>query len=447
MNAMVTVSSPGTNSGFTVRSQYSSMKPLHRRQFLRLAVGAPAGLIAAKTLAACSTNPSSGSTNSGPAVAPSGANRAESDAPIKIGFIALTDCASVVMAHELGYFAERGLNVEVIKQASWPATRDNLLNGTIDAAHGLFSLPISLAAGIGGKPDQVIKIAMILNNNGQAITLASSMAGAGYGDLRRAEAAFNGKSDISLAMTFPGGTHDTWLRYWMKAAGLSAEQIKVIPIPPAQMVANMKVGTMAGFCVGEPWGAQAVKENIGFTHINTQDIWSQHPEKALIVNEEFSSKREGDLKAVMGAVLQASKWLDDPSNRSKAAKAIGVPGYVGAAPEVIEDRMLGKYGLGSNLGTKTYDEDRMRFFREGETNALRSSYVYWFLAQYQRFGLIKEAPDYKAIADRLLMKDLYKQVAESEGVAVPDDDMSPFRVKLDDVEFDPAKVEEEAARV
>ncbi len=422
------------------------MKPIQRRQFLRLAVGAPAGLLAAKTLAACSSDSPGGGGDSGPAVAASGANRAESDAPIKIGFIALTDCASVVMAHELGYFKERGLNVEVIKQASWPATRDNLLNGTIDAAHGLFSLPISLAAGVGGKPDQVIKIAMILNNNGQAITLASSLAAAGYADLNMAKAAFDGKKDVSLAMTFPGGTHDTWLRYWMKAAGLSTDDIKVIPIPPPQMVSNMKVGTMAGFCVGEPWGAQAVKESIGFTHINSQDVWSQHPEKALIVNEGFSEKRRGDLKAVMGAILKASEWLDDPANRSKAAKTIGVPGYVGAAPEVIEGRMLGRYGLGSNLGSRTYDEDRMRFFRNGETNALRSSYVYWFLAQYQRFGLIKEAPDYEAIAGKLLMKDLYAEVAESEGVAVPDDDMAPFQVKLDGVEFDPAKVDEEATR-
>lgn len=108
--------------------------------------------------------------------------------------------------------------------------------------------------------------------------------------------------------------------------------------------------------------------------------------------------------------------------------------------------MLGKYGLGSNLGSKEYTDDYMRFFRDGLTNAPRSSYVYWFLAQYQRFGLLKEAPPYQEIADKLLMTDLYREVAESEGVAVPDDDMEPFGVKLDGVEFDPAKVEEEARR-
>jgi nitrate/nitrite transport system substrate-binding protein len=420
------------------------MNPIHRRKFLQIALGVPAGLLAGKTLGACSTE--SPTSNLAPAVAPSGANRAESDQPIKIGFIALTDCASIVMAQHLGYFAERGLNVEVIKQASWPATRDNLINGTIDAAHGLFSLPISVAAGIGSPGKQTIKIAMVLNNNGQAITLESALSEAGYADLKKAKSALSGRKDVSLAMTFPGGTHDTWLRYWMQAAGLATGDIKVIAIPPAQMVANMKVGTMAGFCVGEPWGAQSVKEEIGFTHLNSQDIWKHHPEKALIVNEAFADKRRNDLKAVMGAVLKASRWLDDPDNRREASRTIGTPAFVGAAPEVIEDRMLGRYDLGANLGSKDYSDDYMRFHRDGETNALRSSHVYWFLAQYQRFGLLKEAPPYKQIADRLLMKDLYREVAESEGVPIPDDDMAPFEVKLDGVEFDPAKVEEEANR-
>ena len=411
---------------------------------MRLAAGASAGLLSARALSGC-TGDSAGSAPV-PAASATGANVAQSTDPIKIGFIALTDCASVVMAQELGYFAERGLNVQVIKQASWPATRDNLLNGTIDAAHGLFSLPVSLAAGVGGNPDQTIKIAMILNNNGQAITLQRSLAAAGYGDLAAARAAIDRIRDVSLAMTFPGGTHDTWLRYWMKAAGLSTEDIKVIPIPPPQMVANMKVGTMAGFCVGEPWGAQAAAEGIGFTHLNTQDLWDQHPEKALIVNERFAEQRTGDLKAVMGAVLKASRWLDEPDNRAEAATAIGVPGYVGAPPEVIEGRMLGRYDLGADLGEKNYDENRMRFFRDGQTNALRAGYVYWFLAQYQRFGLLKEAPPYEQIASRLLLSDLYREVAESEGVPIPDDDLAPFEVKLDGVTFDPSRVEEEASR-
>ena len=419
------------------------MNTYPRRKFLRIAAGVPAGLLAGKALAACSPGSSTtdGDANASPAAATAAGM---SGAPIKLGFIALTDCASIVMAQELGYFKERGLNVEVIKQASWPATRDNLLSGQIDGAHCLFSMPVSLAAGIGGQPEQVLKIAMVLSNNGQGITLEKSLSAAGYGDLAKANSVLSAKKDLSLAMTFPGGTHDTWLRYWLKAAKI--ENKNIIPIPPPQMVANMKVGTMGGFSVGEPWNAQAVTEGIGFTGINSQDIWMHHPEKALVVNPAFAESRKEDLKALMGAILKASEWLDHPENRARAAQTIGVPGYVGAAPEVIEGRMLGKYDLGADLGSKTYAEDRMVFFRNGATNALRSSHVYWFLTQFQRFGLLKEAPPYQEIADRLLLKDLYQEVADAERITVPDDDMAPFEVKLDQVEFDPGKPEVEAQR-
>ncbi len=51
-------------------------------------------------------------------------------------------------------------------------------------------------------------------------------------------------------MTFPGGTHDLWICYWLAAGGIDPDKdIETIVVPPAQMVANMKVGTMDAFCV------------------------------------------------------------------------------------------------------------------------------------------------------------------------------------------------------
>ena len=124
-------------------------------------------------------------------------------------------------------------------------------------------------------------------------------------------------------MTFPGGTHDLWLRYWLAAAGVDQRAVKVITIPPPQMVANMKVGNMDGYSVGEPWNGVGVQQGIGITHISSQDIWKHHPEKALVVNKAFSESRRDELKAVMKAVLEASIWLDDPDNRKQAAGVIG----------------------------------------------------------------------------------------------------------------------------
>jgi nitrate/nitrite transport system substrate-binding protein len=366
--------------------------------------------------------------------------------PVTLGFIALTDCASLVMAKELGYFEDHGLDVTLQKQASWAATRDALLTNQIDGAHCLFGMPFSVATGIGGTAGNTsLKIAMVLNNNGQAITLKKDYAAAGYGNLVKARKVLEAKTP-TMAMTFPGGTHDMWLRYWLRATGVDKAAVNIITIPPPQMVANMSVGTMDGYCVGEPWNAVAVDQNIGFTAIASQDIWTNHPEKALVVNEQFATTKQDVLEEVMAAVLKASKWLDVRANRTKAASVLGVPEYVNATASSIEGRLAGNYQLGGELGAKTFKDDYMVFFRDGQVNAPRSAHAIWFLAQYQRFGLLKTTPDYQALADAILLRDVYAKVAKAEKIAVPDDDMAPFTVKLDGATFNPAKPQLEVKR-
>jgi len=381
-----------------------------------------------------------------PAAFAARARGARLDNTVKIGFIALTDAASVIMAYENQFFQQRGINVQLIKMASWPATRDALINGDIDAAHGLFSMPFSVVTGIGGTGSNKIKVAMMLNQNGQGITLKESWLAAGYDNLKKAKSVMNGGQGQTYAMTFPGGTHDTWLRYWLKACGIDLSVPQIIPIPPPQMVANMKVGNMDGYCVGEPWNGVAAQQGIGFTELATQDLWEFHPEKALLVNADFASSRKADLMKVMGGVLEASKWLDWPQNRAHTADVIGRPQYVNASDDIIQDRLNGVYNLGGNLGTKVFKGDQMRFCRGGKVNFPRYSHAVWFMAQYVRFGYLKSEPNYHAIAKDIILQDLYKQVAHAEGFAVPADDMTPWQMKLDGITFDPRKPHKEALR-
>ena len=219
---------------------------MHRRDFLKAGGAAVIAPSLAGLLAACGKDDSKSATTDTTASGPAATTARSSVAPrkVKLGFIALTDCASIVMAKELGYFTERDLDVTIEKQASWPATRDNLLNNGLDGAHCLSSMPYSVATGVSGQ-GTALKIAMMLNNNGQAITLNKDFASVGYGDLARAKAALESK-EPTLAMTYPGGTHDTWLRYWLKATKADTSKIKIIAIPPPQMVANMKAGAMDG---------------------------------------------------------------------------------------------------------------------------------------------------------------------------------------------------------
>ena len=360
---------------------------------------------------------------------------------IKLGFIPLTDCAPLVIAKEMGFFQKYGVNVVLEKQASWANVRDKILNGELDGAHCLFSMPFSVYSGIGGKAGSEMRIAMILNDNGQAITLSKDFCGlVGFKQTNKVAAAVKSvqsRKEVTFAMTFPGGTHDIWLRNWLAACGVSSKSVGIITIPPPQMVANMRVDNMEGFCVGEPWNGVAATQGIGFTEIASQDIWKNHPEKALVVNKAFSEENREDLKKVMMAIIDACKWLDNMGNRKKAAAFLSKPNYVNAPVQVIEARLMGSNDLGCDLGVQKYKDDYMLFYNNGNVNAPRISYGIWFETQYARFGMAALPNDYKQIADKLIIQDLYAEVAKAMNVPVPADDMKPFKTNLETVTFDP----------
>ena len=371
---------------------------------------------------------------------------AGSDAPEKtdlnIGFIPLTDCASVVMASELGLYKKYGLNVTVSKEASWAAVRDKLILGQLDAAHVLYGLIYGAHLGIGSQKKEMA-ILMSLNYNGQAITLSNKLKDKGIVDGATLKKAVDKKDrEYTFAQTFPTGTHAMWIYYWLGAHGINPfVDVKNITIPPPQMVANMRVGNMDGFCVGEPWGARAIFDKIGFTSITTQALWKNHPEKVLGTTKEFVTKYPNTTRAMMSAVIEAGKHIDATENRAKVSEIIGGKSYVNAPPPVILGRMLGDYDDGN--GKKWKEPDYMKFFMDGEVNFPFLSHGMWFMTQHRRWGLLKEDIDYLAVAKQVNQVELYGEVAKSLGVAVP---ASPMKTEtlFDGTVFDPAKAGEYA---
>ena len=296
-----------------------------------------------------------------------GAWAAGSDAPekvdVKIGFIPLTDCASVVIAAEKGFDKKYGIKITPSKEASWAAVRDKLVNGENDASHVLYGLIYGVQMGIGGQKKDMA-ILMNLNHNGQAITLSKALYDKGAKDGASLAALIKKEPrEYTFAQTFPTGTHAMWLYYWLAAQGVNPfTEVKTITVPPPQMVANMRVGNMDGYCVGEPWNARAIHDKIGFTAVTTQEIWKDHPEKVLGTTAEFVQKYPNTTRAMMMAVMEASKYIDTMSNRSEVAKIISDKAYVNAPFDVVEDRMLGQYDDG--VGKKWQDANYMKFYND-----------------------------------------------------------------------------------
>ena len=372
--------------------------------------------------------------------ATAGTGEAPEKSKVTIGFIALTDCASVVMAQELGLFEKYGLDVTLSKQPSWAAIRDRVTLGELDAAHMLYGLVYGVHLGIGG-PRQDMAALMGLNHNGQAIVLSNQLREQGAVDGPSLKKLLDRKErSYTFAQTFPTGTHAMWLFYWLAAAGIDPlRDVKIITVPPPQMVANMRAGNMDGYCVGEPWGgARAIQEGIGFAATTTQAIWRNHPEKVLGTTRAFVEKYPNTARAMIRAVLEASRYIDTMTNRDHVARVISDAAYVDAPTEVIAGRLRGEYENG--LGRKWQEADHMKFFNGGEVNYPYLSHGMWFLTQQRRWGLLGHDVDYLAVAKEVTQVELYSDVARSMDIAVP---ISPLKTEtlFDGVVWDPTRPE------
>jgi nitrate/nitrite transport system substrate-binding protein len=365
--------------------------------------------------------------------------RQGSDAPekkeVKIGFIPLTDCASVVIASVMKFDEKYGIKIIPTKESSWAGVRDKLVNGELDAAHVLYGLVYGVHLGNGG-PRKDMAVLMTLNHNGQAITLSKKVADKGAVDGESlAKLMGTEKREYTFAQTFPTGTHAMWIYYWLAAAGINPmKDAKIITVPPPQMVANMRIGNMDGYCVGEPWNHRAIADGIGVTAITTQDIWKDHPEKVLGCTDEFTKKYPNTARAMTAAIIDAGRWIDASlSNRMKMAEVVSNTAYVNTSVDVINQRILGRYQNG--LGKTWDDPNHMKFFNDGAVTFPYLSDGMWFLTQHKRWGLLKSEPDYLAVARQINKIDIYKQAAAQAKASVPKDVMRSSRL-MDGVVWD-----------
>jgi len=365
---------------------------------------------------------------------------------VKFGIIALTDCSPLVIAHERKLFEKYGIRSTVVKLASWASIRDNLTSGEIQATHMLLGMPLASSMGLLGSPRKPMVIPWLLNRNGQAITLKSAWKGKVQGDPKAlkplADEARKAGTPLTFAMTFPPGTHAMWTRYFLGSGGIHPDrEVGLVTIPPAQMVANMKVGKMDGFCVGEPWNARAIQDGIGFTAITTQGIWKDHPEKVCAFLEEFAEKNPRTVKAILKALHEASVWLDVIENRVEQAAIISRPSYVNCPPETILGRLQGRYDFGDG---RKLDDPHYLIFHRRNCNYPQRKYAVWWLTQFRRWGMVEGPPDYEGVAKKVMRTDLYEEAMKEIGFAHggPNGEPETF---FDGMRFDPKQPEEYAA--
>lgn len=427
------------------------MTKFSRRQFIITAGAATAGSI---LVHGCSN--SNSTAQNGGSTSPSATNvSAESNAPkvetttAKLGFIALTDASPLIIAKEKGYFEKYGMtDVQLVKQASWPVTRDNIKLGSagngIDGAHILSPMPYLITL----NENVPMYILARLNTNGQGISVANEYKELNLGLESKVlkEVANKAKADkkqLKMAVTLPGGTHDLWMRYWLAAGGIDPDKdVSTEPVPPPQMVANMKVGTVNGFCVGEPWNAQLVNQKLGYTALVTGELWKDHPEKAFAMRKDWVDKNPNAAKALLMAVQEAQIWCDKAENKEEMCKIVSNRKYFKVPAQDIVERAKGNIDYG-NGRVEQNSPLAMKFWADNASYPYKSHDL-WFLTENMRWGQLPADTDTKKVIDAVNREDLWKEAAKAIGqeAAIPSSTSRGVETFFDGVKFDPEKPQE-----
>ncbi len=369
---------------------------------------------------------------------------------VQLGYIALTDSAPLIIAKERGLFTKYGLpQAEVLKQASWGTTRDNLELGSggggIDGAHILTPMPYLMQLGRITKNNVPVPMSIVLrlNTNGQAISIGNA-----YLDLkvgldakplaeRFKQLAASGK-DVRCAVTFRGGTHDLWMRYWLASAGIDPDRdVQTIVVPPPQMVANMKVGSMEAFCVGEPWNGQLVNQKAGYTALTTGELWADHPEKSLALRTDWVAQNPRAAEAITAAVIEAQQWCDADANRAEMCSIVARRAWFNVPVADIQPRVQGTidYGTGRTVANSPV---KMTFWRDHASYPFQSHDL-WFLVENIRWGVLSGETDTSAVIKAVNRDDIWRAAATRAGVtAVPASSSRGVETFFDGIKFDPA---------
>jgi nitrate/nitrite transport system substrate-binding protein len=386
-----------------------------------------------------------------------GTQAAPETTKVRLGFIALTDCAPLVIAKVKGLFAKHGMpDVELIKQASWGSTRDNLELGSerggIDGAHILTPMVYAMHLGLvtQGRVPLPMAILCRLNVNGQAISVGKAYEGLNLGldatplkaELERLR---QRRKTLVGAMTFPTGTHNYWLRYWLAAAGIDPDtDLAILVVPPPQMVANLRVGTMDFFCVGEPWNQQTINQNLGYSCLTTGELWHDHPEKALGMRADWVKKHPQAAQALLQAVMEAQIWCDKDANKEELARILSEKSWVNCRVEDILPRLKGSYELGPvGRGRMADAKWRMTFF-DRHASFPYKSHDKWFLAETRRWGFLPHGVDYDKVVGEVNRADIWRKAAKQLGLPasqIPKTDSRGKETFFDGVVFDPADPE------
>ena len=331
---------------------------------------------------------------------------------LDLGFIPLAACAPLAVAEAKGFFSKHGLDeIQLVRETSWRGVTDGLVDSTLDAALMPSGMPTWMTAGGHGGPPLPIVTALTLSRNGNGITLATRIGQQGVSTVAeyRDYLLKTNRESHQLGIVHPASMHNLLLRYWLASNGIDPDHdVHLQTLPPAQMLADLKDGSIDGYCVGEPWNWRAEQEGHGFPIVGDLDIWSGHPGKVLGVREDWALSYPNTHIALTKALLEACRYCADPAHWSELSELLSDRRYLGMKQELI------RFGNASDDNSQESSPHSL-FFGPAVNRPSRSEHL-WILTQLARWSEIPFPRNYVEILERICAVSVYSTAARELGL-------------------------------
>lgn len=330
---------------------------------------------------------------------------------LRIGFIPLTDAAPIIVAHTQGLFTRRGLDIGLSREVGWATVRDKIIYRELDAAHAVAPMVVSSTLGLGCLATPCLT-AYVLNAHGNAITLSTALWQAGVRDavtfrdhIRRTR---HDRLPV-LGVVFAHSAQHIVLRDWLRSAQIDPDKdVRIVVVPPPQLHRNLAAGTIDGYCVGDPYNTQAVREKTGWIAATSADLAPGHPEKIFMVREDFAADRAEEHLALVAALQEASVLCDDPAFRPELVRLLARAEHLNVPAKILSPALLGPLDLGRGEPPVSA-ENYIRFSRD-EANMPAVARAQWIIDGFIRHGLVPKGRALPAdLARRVFRIDLFAQ--------------------------------------
>jgi len=312
--------------------------------------------------------------------------------PLRIGYVPLTDCAPLIVAHELGLFARHGLRVQLRREAGWASVREKMLHGELDASQAPVSMVFEMSWGLGVVPVSTLT-GLVTAHNGNAITLSNELWDLGVRDahsLRQTVDRLRGQRRFTFAGVLHYSSQHYLMRKWLRSGGLRPEEdVDITMLPPPQVHTCLREGHIDGYCVAEPWSSAGLRRGIGWCVTLTADLDPMHPEKVFMVRENFERERHDEHVRLIAALIEAARYCDLPRNRGLVAALLAQPNYIGVPRDVLENALIGPFRMGMD---RECDATRAIVFHRDDAGRPAEAKARWVLDEIAAHGLGRGLP-------------------------------------------------------